>query len=51
MKADYLLHFINSVVNEFQKGEGCGDESFIIPPSLCEITKRFISIAGHILES
>ena len=34
MKADYPLRFINSVVNEFQKGKECGDESFIIPPSL-----------------
>ena len=29
MKADYPLCFINSVVNEFQKGKECGDESFI----------------------
>ena len=27
MKADYPLRFINSVVNQFQKGEECGDES------------------------
>ena len=44
MKADYPLRFINSVVNEFQKGKECGDESFIIPPSLLEITKPFIFI-------
>ena len=45
MKADdYSLHFINSVVNDFQKGRECGDESFIIPPSLFEIKKPFISI-------
>ena len=44
MKADYPLHFINSVVNEFQKGKECGDESLIIPPTLFEITKPFISI-------
>ena len=44
MKADYPLHFINSVVNEFQKGKECGDESFIIPPSLFEITKPFIFV-------
>ena len=31
MKADYLLRFIKSVVNEFQNGKKCGDESFIIP--------------------
>ena len=42
MKVDYPLRFINSVVNEFQKGKECGDESFIIPPSLFEITKHFI---------
>ena len=28
MKTDYPLRFINSVVNEFQKGKECGDESF-----------------------
>ena len=44
MKADYPLHFINSVVNEFQKGKECGDESFIIPPSLFEITELFIFV-------
>ena len=36
MKADYPLRFINSVVDEFQKGKECGDERFIIPPSLFE---------------
>ena len=30
MKADYPLRFINSVVNEFEKGKECEDESFII---------------------
>ena len=44
MKADYPLRFINSVVNEFQKGKECGDESFIIPTSLFEIAKPFIEI-------
>ena len=44
MKADYPLRFINIVVNEFEKGKKCGDESFIIPPSWFEITKPFISI-------
>ena len=39
MKADYLLCFINSVVDDFQKGKECGDETFIIPTSLLEITK------------
>ena len=44
MKADYPLRFINSVINEFQKGEECGDESFIIPASLFEIAKPFIFV-------
>ena len=46
MKADYPLRFINSVVNEFQKGKECGDESFIIPISLFEIAKplKFVEI-------
>ena len=44
MKADYPVHFINRVVNEFAKGKECADESFIIPPSLFEITKHFIFI-------
>ena len=39
MDTDYPLRFINSVVNEFQKGKECGDESFIIPTSLLEIAK------------
>ena len=43
MKADYPLCFINSVVYEFYKGKECGNESFIIPPSLFEIRKPFIS--------
>ena len=30
MKADYPLRFINSVVNEFEKGKEFGDESFIV---------------------
>ena len=41
MKVDSSLSFINSVVNKFQNGKECGDESFIIPPSLTEITKPF----------
>ena len=44
MKADYSLLFINSVVNEFQRGKEYGDESLIIPSSLFEITKHFVSI-------
>ena len=47
MKADYPLRFIDSVVNEFQKGKECGDKCFIIPPSLFEITKPFIFIEMH----
>ena len=42
MKADYPLRFINSVVNEFQKGKECGGESFIIPASLFETAKLLI---------
>ena len=42
MKTDYPLLFINSVVNEFQKGKECEDESFITPSSLFEITKPFL---------
>ena len=30
MKSKYRLRFLNSVVNEFQKGKECGDERFII---------------------
>ena len=44
MRADYPLRFINNIVNEFQKGKECGDESFIIAPSLFEITKHFILV-------
>ena len=44
MKADYPLRFINSVVNEFQKGKECGHESFVIPASLFEIAKPLIFI-------
>ena len=42
MEADYPLRFIISVVNEFQKGKGCGDENFINPLSFFEITKPSI---------
>ena len=38
------ITFINSVVNNFQKGWEFGDEIFIIQPSLLKITKYFISI-------
>ena len=46
VKADYPLRFINSVVNEFQNGNECGDESFIISISLfeIEIAKPFIFV-------
>ena len=44
MKADYPLRFISSAVIEFQKGKEGGDESFIIPPRLFEITKPFIFV-------
>ena len=44
VKADYPLRCINSVVNEFQKGKECGDESFIIPTNLFEIAKPFIFV-------
>ena len=44
MKADYPLRFISNVINEFQKGKECGDESFIILPSLFEITKPIIFV-------
>ena len=44
MTADYPLHFINSAVNEFQKGKECGDESFIILTSLFEIAKPLIFV-------
>ena len=42
MKVDYSLGFINGVVNEFQKGKECGDESFAVPTSLFKITKPLI---------
>ena len=44
MKADYPLRFINIIVNEFQKGNECGGESLILPPSLFEIIKPFTFI-------
>ena len=49
-KAAYPLCFINNVVNEFQKSKKCGDENFIIPPSLFEITKPFIFIEAPCCE-
>ena len=44
MKFWLTITFINSVVNNFQKGWEFGDENFIIQPSLLKITKYFISI-------
>ena len=44
MKADYPLRFINSVGKEFQKGKEPGDESFLITPTLFEITKPYIFV-------
>ena len=44
MKTDYPLYFNNSVLNEFQKGKECGDDIFIIPPTLFETRKSFIFI-------
>ena len=44
IKTDYPLRFINIVVNQFQKGKECGDESFIIPLTLFEIIKPFIFV-------
>ena len=43
-KADCTLSFINSVVNDFQTGKECGNESFRILPSLFEMAKPFIFI-------
>ena len=40
MKADYPLRFINSIVNEFQKGKECRDA----PTSLFEIAKPLIFV-------
>ena len=39
MKADYPLHFINRVVNEFKKGKECEDKT-----TLFEIAKPFIFV-------
>ena len=44
MKGHFLLHFINSAINEFQKSKECENESFIIPPGLFKLIKPFISI-------
>ena len=47
MRAGCALRLIDSVVNEFQKGKECGNESFLILPSFFEITKPFIPIEIH----
>ena len=44
MKVDHPLRLIDSVVNEFQKGKECGDESFIIPTNLFQIAKSIIFV-------
>ena len=44
MKADYLLCFFGSVVNQFRNGKECVNKDFLIPPSLIEIKNPFISI-------
>ena len=44
MKANYPLRFINSIVNEFQNGKACGDESFIIQTNLFETAKPLIFV-------
>ena len=44
IKADYPLRFINSLINQFQKGKECEGESFIIPTGLLEIAKPFIFV-------
>ena len=41
-KLSNILDFINSVINEFQKSQDHGDESFmVLTRSLFEITKPF----------
>ena len=44
MKADYFLRFIDSIIDEFQKGKYYGDVSFIIPLDSFGISKPFISV-------
>ena len=44
VKADYLLCFFGSVVNQFRNGKECVNKDFLIPPSLIEIKNPFISI-------
>ena len=44
IKADYPLRFIDSLINQFQKGKECEGESFIIPTGLLEIAKPFIFV-------
>ena len=42
--ANYLLCFINILINGLQKGKDHEDKSFIIPLDLFGITKPFIFI-------
>ena len=51
MNADFPLHFINNVANEFQKRNECESKRFIIPLVLFEIAKPFIFIKIHTLKS
>ena len=44
IETDYPLRFINRVVNEFQKGKECADESFIILASLSKIAQPFVFV-------
>ena len=41
MKDDYVLHFINNVINELQRDNDYGGESFIIAADCYEIGKTF----------
>ena len=44
MKGDYTLHFINSIINDFQKFKDHRDENFITSPDLFWISKPYVSI-------
>ena len=44
MKGDYALHFINSIINDFQKVKDQIDENFITPPDLFGISKAYVRI-------
>ena len=51
MKADYPLRFVNSLVKEFHISEDCGDESFIIPPSLLKLQNLSYPLKYHTVNS